>query len=490
MRLNYIFLFCFAILFAAGNVYAVSALKSIDKLRPEGKERTYLINYKEEQAGALVSKFEGATSLEGIKCFLFTENYNLNLTSFGVDYSVTTIGKHFVDKKGRYIGDNIMIHANGQTQKLYLYKKDKQLSGYFTRGDSKEDIEHPFPENMLAIDNNMVDQIEIFLAFHNINVGDTINDSIFVPQSQVKMPVKVAVENFQWTRYGKIFDSAYVCHFLEPSEQIVYFTKSRKVIRIDQKTQDMNIILYETALDRTAPKVSSFTFIDIIRRLPLYVVYLIFGIIFSSYFLQKYYKKYETYLIFILGAVMLLILKETLFPLQKWYGEHFLIPAVEAGHSFYLYAVLTALFSGLFQEALVMIPLLLFYFWKKPRQNFSIALGVFCGIGLGVAMAGYLSGAAYQSGGLKIISVPVFSQIISILFLGIAGAAFGYGLNRGIKYIGVIWLATVLIHSFSDYMLAFVQGKVFDMAVYTFIRTVICLVYMLAVYILIKKTSR
>jgi hypothetical protein len=490
MKIKYFFFFCIALLFVASNALAIPALKSIEKLRPEGTERTYLINYKEEQVGALVSKFEGATTFEGSKCYRFSENYNLNLTPFDIEYAVTTIGKHYVDKKGRYIGDDMMITVNDQAQRLHLFKKDETLSGYFKRGDSKEDVNRQLPDNIIAFDNNMIDQIEIFLAFHDVNIGDTIYDSIFVPQSQVIAPVKIAVEDFQWTRYGKLFDSAYVCHFIEPNNQIVYFTKSRKVIRVDQKTQDLNIILFESALDRTAPKVSAFTFKDFIRRIPLYVVYLIFGIIFSSYFLQRNYKRFETYLIFILGAMMLFILKETLFPLQKWYGEQYLIPAVEEGRSFYFYAFFTALFSGLFQEAATMVPLLIIYIWKKPRQEYSIALGFFCGIGLGIVMAAYISGTAYQAGGLKIVSVPVFGQIITILFHGIAGAAFGYGLNRGLKYISLIWLATVLIHSVSEYLIAFTQGKVFDMAVYEFIRTLICLVYLLSVYILIKKTGR
>ncbi len=490
MRPKHILIICFIILFIVNNARSIPPIGSIEELRPKGSERTYLINYKEEQAGALVSKFDGKTKFEDVSCYRFSENYTLNLNPYDVEYNITTINNHYVNDKGRYVGDDMTITVNEQIQKLYLINKDNKLTGYFRRGETKEDINLPAFEEIMAVDNNMVDQIEIFLAFHNVYPGDTIYDSIFVPQSRVKTPVRVAVEDFKWVRYGKLYDSAYVCHFLEPSEQYVYYTKSRKVIRIDQKTQDLQIILYESPLDKMAPEVRAFSIFDFIQRVPIYLVYLIFGIIFVSPFLRNFYKKFEIYLIFILGAVMFLLLKETLFPLQKWYGEQYLIPGVEAGNSLYLYAIFTALFSGLFQEAAKMIPLLLVYFWKKPRQQLSIALGVFCGVGLGVAMAGSLSGQAYQSGGLKIISAGVFGQIITILFYGIAGAAFGYGLNRGIKYLSIIWPATVLVHAFSDYLLVFQQRAIFNMSILEFIRTLICLIYFLAVYVLIKKARR
>ncbi len=487
MRFKCIFILSIIILFAAGDVRSIPAVESIEELRPKGSERTYLINYKEKQAGALVSKFEGKTKFEDVSCYRFSENYTLNLNPYDVEYNITTTNNHYVNEKGRYVGDDMTITVNEQIQRLYLINKNDNLTGYFRRGETKEDISIPAFKEIMAVDNNMADQIEIFLAFHNVYPGDTIYDSIFVPQSRVKTPVRVAVEDFQWVRYGKLYDSAYVCHFLEPGEQYVYFTKSRKVIRIDQKTQDLQIILYESPLDRMAPKVRAFSIFDFIQRVPIYLVYLIFGIIFMSPFLKNFYKKYEIYLIFVFGAVMFLLLKETLFPLQKWYGEQYLIPGVEAGKSLYFYAIFTALVSGLFLEAAKMIPLLIAYFWKKPRQQLSIALGVFCGVGLGVAMAGSLSGPAYQSGGLKIISVGVFGQIITILFHGIAGAAFGYGLNRGIKYISIIWPATVLVHAFSDYLLVFQQRAIFNMSILIFFQTLICLIYFLAVYVLIKR---
>jgi len=487
VRLKHIAFVITFILITFANVWSLPPLKSIEKLRPKGSERTYLIKYKDEQAGVLVSKFDGTAKFEGVNCYRFSENYNLNLTPYDVDYAITTINKHYVNKKGYYVGDDMSINANNQTQKLYLYNKDENLSGHFKRGETIEEISRPLEKNILALDNMMIDQIEIFLAFHNVYTGDTIYDSVFVPQLQTIMPVKVAVVGFEWTRYGELFDSAYVCHFLQPNDQIVYYTKSRKVIRIDQEQQDLHIHLYETELDRTAPKVQAFTFSDFIQRLPLNVTYLIFAIIFSSMFLPKYHKTAAIYIAFVLGAAMLFIVKETLFPLQKWFGEQYLIPGIKAGGSLYYYAIFPSLFSGLFQEAAKMIPLLIVYLWKKPRQEFSITLGAFCGLGLGFVMAGWFTGAAYQAGGLKIISLAVFGQIIMILFHGVAGAAFGYGLNRGIKYIGIIWPATVLIHAFSEYLLVFTQTKALDMSVYGFLRILICLMYLLVIYILIKK---
>jgi len=472
------------------NVWSIPGIKSIEKLRPKGSERSYVIYFKEQQAGLLNSKFNGKTEFEGKTCYRFTENFSLNLTPFDVSYSVSTSGRHYVDKNGYYIGDDMTLTVNERIQKLYLVNSNDGLTGYYERGGEKQDISRPALENFFAIDNNMVDQIESFLSFHNVYTGDTIYDSIFVPQSQVKTAVRVAVEDFKWVQYGKLYDSAYVCHFLEPTDQYVYYTKSRKVIRIDQESQDLQIILFESALDRTAPPVQSFTFGDFLWRMPIYLAYLIFGVVFLIPFLRKQYKNIEVYFIFVLGGVMFFIIEQTLFPLQKFYGEAYLIPGIEAGGSLYYYAIFTTLISGFFFETVKLIPILLIYFWKKPKQQLSIALGVFCGVGLGVVTACSYSGAPFQSGALKIVSLGVFEQIIAILFHAIAGAAFGYGINRGFKYLLVIWPIVVFIHSLSDYIVIFQQKGFFDLSVMTFVRTLICLIFLLAVFIMIKKARR
>jgi RsiW-degrading membrane proteinase PrsW (M82 family) len=180
----------------------------------------------------------------------------------------------------------------------------------------------------------------------------------------------------------------------------------------------------------------------------------------------------------------------TQFPLQKWYSDVHIFPGLNSGGSLFYYAIFSALISAVIQELLKLIPIVLVFLWKRPKQFLSVSLGVFCGLGFGIYEACSVTGAMYQSGAITIHSWAVFERIFSIIFHATTGAALGYGINRGFKHLAIIWLTMVAVHSFSSYLVVFLQKGIFDVVIFELFTALIYLLLVLGVYIMIKMARR
>jgi hypothetical protein len=492
MQMTFIRAFVFSILFlfVAIDSQAISAIHSIEELREKNDKREYHFYINDSLVGKMQSVYGGNIAFDDVPGFIFYEILSLDFSPIGRDYKFQIQNRHYVGASGSYIGDDMLITSGGAPQRLYMKNYGGNLIGYSDDNVQKQDIFQPLSENIFAVDINMIDQLEILMGFHDINVGDTIYDSVFVPQSQSSTSIKAFIEKYDYVRYNKMYDSAFVCHFIEPFEQIVYITKDRKIIKLEQPTQNLVVELQESPLDKMAPKKRAFTFTDFIKRLPIFIVYLIFGIIFSSPFLMQSYKRPEIYIAFIIGGAAFLLNNLLTFPMQKWYGTEILIPAMEQGGSLYFYGFFTTLISGFMQETIKLIPIILIFLWKKPTQKLSIAIGSICGIGYGIYAACSSTGGAFQIGAMEIMSATVFGQVIAILFHGAIGAAFGYAINRGWKHLAKYWLILIVVHAFSDYLLVFHQKGGIDMALLEMSRAIICLLTVLIVYLMIKQAQK
>jgi len=489
MRFRFILLTILLALICA-NGWALEKSTDVNQIRSDGSKRLYLFHINDVQIGSLESHFDGGSDFANTDAYRFSENLELDFKPIGQDYSLTVENKHYIDENGFYVGDDMDISLGPRSQKLYLKKTPDSLTGYYVTNDQRQDVARSLPGKIFAADNNMIDQFELFLAFHDIKIGDTINDTIFVPQVLLKTPVSIVIEGFDFIKYGKLYDSAYVCHFYQPTEQIAYFTKDKKLIRLEVPSQKLNIILSESALEKMAPKKQAVGFGDFIKRIPIYLIYLILGIIITSAFIWRYHKKPEIYVAFVMGGLVFMLMGITQIPLQKWYSLKYMLPGIEAGGSLYLYAVIPTLISGVVQEILKLIPITILYFFRRPKQNLSIVIGIFCGFGFGLYEAGWITGAPYQAGTMAIFSWAVLERIFTMIFHMTTGAALGYGINRGVKHLSVIWVIMVLVHSFMNYMIIFVQKSVIDIALFELLVVGIDLVLLLGVYLTVKSARR
>ncbi len=483
-----LFIFSVGLLVILTNMaVALTPVKSINEFRGEDSKRTYLFLINDQQFGILESVYQGESEFDGIDAFKFEEKLSFDYTALGNPMKIAIINRHYVNQDGSYIGTELNAAIDTNYQNLHLKRVNDSIIGFFTNNDVKQDIILEVPPHYFSIDNNMIDQLETFLAFQDINIGDTIYDTVFVPQVTQQTVFRGVVEDYVGIRYGNLFDSAYQINFTDPAIQKVYFTKEKKVILVDLETQNITVILSEDPMEKFAPPKATFGFSDFIARLPYYAIFLLIGGILSIPFLRNNYKNMEIYFALILGGTIYSLIGATQVPLQKWFASAYLIPGLKEGGSLYFYGIFNALITGIVQEALKIAIIAVVFFIRRPTLKPMIALGLFCGLGFGIYEACSLTGAALQSGAMSIFSWGMFERLFAILFHAATGALLGYSLVRGIKFVIIFWPSAVIVHTLINYMIVFLHRKVIDVAIFELIFAFISVVFALFVYLIIKQ---
>ena len=240
-------------------------------------------------------------------------------------------------------------------------------------------------------------------------------------------------------------------------------------------------------MDKLAPTARPFGFIDFMKRLPYYAIYLLIGGIFSIPFIRKQYKNPDIYIALILGGAICSLIGSTQVPLQKWYASAYLIPGLKEGGSLYFYGMFNALISGVVQETLKIVLITAIFLIRRPTLKPMIALGFFGGLGFGIYEAGSITGAALESGAMSIFSWGLFERFFVILFHGATGALFGYSLVRGLKFVIIYWPAALFVHSFMNYLIDFLHRNLIDVAIFELIVAFITIIFVLAVYLIMGR---
>lgn len=471
----------------AGLTSAVEPVTSINQYRAEDSKRTYLFLTNDQQFGILESVFEGEAEFEGIEAFKFEEKLSFDYAVLGNEMKIAIINRHYVNQDGSYLGTELNAAIDTNFQNLHLKQVDGTVVGFFTNNDIKQEMNIEIPPHYFSIDNNMIDQLESWLAFRGVNVGDTIIDTVFVPQITQQTVFRGVVDDYVGIKYGALYDSAYLINFSDPAIQKVYFTKDYKVIRVDLETQNISVILSEDPMEKFAPPVATFGFSDFIARIPYYLIYLLIGGIFAILFDRKQFKNPDIYIALILGGTIYTLIGATQVPLQKWFATAYLIPGLKEGGSLYKLGIFNALITGVIQEALKIVLLAVIFFVRKPTLKPMTAIGLFCGLGFGIYEACSLTGAAMQSGAMSIFSWGMFERFFSILFHAATGALLGYSLVRGLKFVIIFWPVAVIVHSFMNYMIVFLHRNVIDISMFELIIAFITTVFVLVVYLIVGR---
>lgn len=466
-----------------------AATKSIKLFRAENSKRTYQFLINSEPFGSLESVYDGTARFEGSRGHRFIEKLNLDFSSFANPYTLKIENKHYCDDSGRYLGDEMSLKIDSISQELFLRYGNGKIFGHLKRDRQEENIERDAPRTYFAIDNYLVDQLETFLAFHDLKVGDTIADSFFIPQTATFSQACYVVEGFARIPYGNMVDSAFVCRFLEPLEQTAYITRDRRLIKVIQPFQNITIILQETILDRLRPPKKSLSISDLTRRLPLYLFFLGIGVVLTAPFWFKYRRQYSIFFAFIVGAFVYLLVGVTHIPLQEWYSNRVVFPAIQQGGSIYAFTIGNALMTGFVKELLKILPVILFFLFRKSNMPPLYVLGIFCGAGFGIFESGALTGDAYQAGALKFLSWGAFERITALVFHMTSGALYGWALRHSLPRTVSIFIALFTLHSFTTYLIVIVQKKIIDIALFELLVALIYLILLLIAYLKISGSS-
>jgi len=477
------------VLMASNPGWGLGKSRSIFEYRTENSKRTYLFFLQGKPLGQLGSVFEGLGRLEDARGYRFADNLSLDFTPLGTVYKIQMANKFLVNDKGGYLGNETELQVSGQSQTILLTHQDSRLKGYIDRGGVRQTIDTTLVSGIFAADNYMIDQYELLLAFKDLKIGDTVRDSIYIPQSLTTAPIRFIVEGFNAVTYGRNRDSAFTCHFLEPLDQTAYFTRDKKIVRLIQPTQNMEVLLSENALEKLKPTPKAMTMADLLKITPFYLLFLLAGALLTFPFWRRNFRKPELYISVILGALTYLLARLAHVPVQEWYTNTVVIPGIQTGGSLYLFAIFNALLTGLVLETFKIIPIaMIFFIWKKNSLS-GLLLGIFCCVGFGIFESAAIIGATFQTGNMPIFSWGVFERIIGILFNVTVGAALGFGLSRNITALFRAWLGMILVHTLSSYLIVLVQRKVIDFAIFEILTALIYLLALLVVYLIIKKYS-
>jgi hypothetical protein len=456
-------------------------------VRPEGSKRLYQLTLGGQKLGELESVAKGKTTYNGIKCYRFDEKLLLDFSPFGNDYKLRTENRRYVDSLGQYIGDDMELEVNDQPQKLQLTNKSGQISGYWEKENQKEPINISLGEILFAADNYMLDQIELYLAGFSLRTGNTVSDSFFVPQAMIKMPFRFEIEAFVKMPYGDLVDSAFVCHFDEPSDQIVYITRSGKIIKMIQPSQKIEAVLAEKPIDRARALKKPLSLAEFMKRTPFYLLYIFVAAVCSVPFLKRNYRKPDIFLAAILGIIVYFLIEFTQTPLQQWFISSYFIPGIRAGGSIYFYSIISSFISAATVEILKLIPILfLFTAWKNRSLEMSI-IGLFVGLGFGLSESWASVANIAGTGAFSIIGWSIFERIFAFLFHMATGVLIGFALERSYKQMIIFLLATMVIHSGTIYLAVFVQRRIIDIAIMEIISAFIGLMVVLFAYLMMKK---
>jgi len=426
------------------------------------------------------------------------ESLQMDFTKIGQEYRLEASGESYVDQRGSFWGCNFEIGPKDSIEQLSLAPKEGRLSGFYTRTGSSNEVDQPWKSGTFFWDAYMVDQLEIYLALHDLEIGTRFDDSLFSPQALSYVRVRGQVTWFMWQEIfkGKM-DSVFVIKLTEPGNCQLFFMPDKKLVKVD--FQDMKIRVYQdevrqvkkSVLDATnqsnAPESSvaaSFSVRALIFKLPHYAAFLIIAAIVLLMFATKGFKWPVAYLGLGVGIAVYLLMPLVVHPLLLIVARDWLGIGNPTASGFYVRGATFALVSGLIQAALVFAGIVLVERFTKPPVYRIAGLAAFVGAGFALAEAVYVSG-------WQITILFEWSLLERACFIALfiaTGALIGRLLKENLVL--AIWggLGAAVAIAVVRFFPILVQGRIVDVQLMHFILAIWVAVFLVVVLMLSRKT--
>ncbi|MCK4462431.1 MAG: hypothetical protein KAW46_11545, partial [candidate division Zixibacteria bacterium] len=333
------------------------------------------------------------------------------------------------------------------------------------------DQQYHFSADGFAADVYLLDMHELFLAMRDIKVGDTISDTMFVPQIMQKQYVEATVNMFvnKQVYKGALFDSTFVIVYSQPQRQAFYFTPDKRLVKVEIPSLQLKAYLdIVRVFDVGASEETDHALGGFVARLPVFTAYLILGLASLVFFAGRAYRRPVTWLAFLSGGVAYLPVIVTQMPLQMYLVERLLIPGIAGGGSPYFWGLFPALTTGVTQELLKVGLILLFGILAKLRTDRMVIIGAVCGAGFGIVEGCHLAMLAIN---VELFSWHLLERGFMILFHTTSGALLGYGLAAGFtsRRLMLILSTMILFDAFLRYLLVFVHQNVINVQMMYFV---------------------
>lgn len=439
-----------------------------------GEKRLWTFVANDSTIGRLTSVVEDQTSINGVAGLSITEQLILDFRKSGTPSVQRYIGKHYVSMSGCYLGDELTATVNEQSGILKLERDGDVVSGYTERGGERTPQQISFSPERFAWDNFFVDQLEAYLAMRGIRVGDVIDDTLFAPLPLLPIRIRGDVASFGWERlFNQKFDSVFIIALQEPQVFRLYFSKNRRLQKIEAPHQNMKVYLDQVTPKQIAEQQRiSFTWDRLVKSLPLYGLYLLVAVVVSLFFLRGRIRFGEHYLGVIAGMLVMWLIPVTQVPLQELVIRQWLLPGLRSGQSIFVLGALPAIIGGLVQGLLLTFTVFFILSWRGLQHGRAMSAGALCGAGFGFMLACYLS---YNAGSGRLFDVTFMERTFQIAFHASSGiiiaVLFCKGLSSGIR--GAAALAG--INALFYYFVVFAQQHMVDAGMLAFLLAFIVL---------------
>ena len=468
-----------------GPARSTPAAPSLPDFRLVGETRIWNFFAKGQPCGRLTSRVAPPETWAGQRSNVLYHGLQIDFSRFGAAREIGVLGKTFLGDDGRYLGTEYEFPTTDPRDSLVLTVAGSKITGHYTREKSPIPREGSFPAGQLPWDHFFVDQLEIYLALHDINVGDSLIDTLYDPQTMAEIPVRAEVKWWMWQEIWKGYiDSVYIIRFAEPSGIQAYFTEDRRLIRLDYNNQGLrayqDMVQAPTAAS-TAPAArpqgqdeiptmtpsviervqsrESYGFVNFVAGLPHYIAYLLVALLVVVLLTRRAFGWIDSYVFFVVGAVIYAVTPFTLKPLVEYVLADWYVPGINAGGSFFAWGALPAAIVSVVQTVLITLALYGLFMWRNPKAVRYGYLGVFLGVAFGVAEACFQLGMSVE----PLFSWVLFERAFWVVFHGAMAGLIGLGIFRGRNQAIAMIVLSVAANGWLRYIPVFVQTQTFDL---------------------------
>ena len=447
-------------------LYAVSltaartlpGVSGLEEYWPEGEKRIYRFIIEDREVGRLEAQLDDIDRKNGRPYFNFTEKLNIDLTSREQGSIIDLEGRLRVDASGYFQTADVVVGIDDLEERTRAAFNAPGGEIIARRGDDDQAARNiAVTGPVFAYDNYMIHQLEMALAMQPLTPDAGFTIPVFSIQGLYVTEYEFAVIGQVRVQYGAFTDSVWQVDMVRPAQASLFIDRKHRLVKLIDPGQKLNVeMVVDPYAQRQGPQKSLFERVnDHMTRLPIYGLYLFITFIWLLFLGRDSYRIGWSYILFIVGGLVYPVIYYTQAPLQQSYAINVLGPAMGAGESIIIPAIIPALITGVIQESLKLIPLLVIVRLIKPKAVTMISLGAFIGAGFGFVEACHIVAPLFQSHTLT--GYSLIERVFTIMFHITMGAVLGYGLAR--NQIWQFWLAAVGLHTVSNYLVIFVQMK-------------------------------
>ncbi|MCB2201824.1 hypothetical protein KQH51_03410 [bacterium] len=475
-------------LFATGAGHAQPELEPVEEItdyRPIGSLRMWTFTHQAKDMGRLFSTVTREDEVGGEDVLVIERRFSISYALVGSDATASVQGESYITPLGFYRGDNITLTNDSLTERLSMTYESGSLSGFFTRGGNQVDRTVSLESDMYPWDFNLVDQLEMFLARHRIAVGESIYDTLYQPQSMSTIPISGLVSDFEYKQlYKGKFDSVFVIHLSAPQQIDCFFTRDRRLARVDFLPQRIRVYLdlvTQTEALKAKAGQRSWTFDS--SQIPHWILYLIVGGLGVLFFARTKPSWTQIGLAAALGVALFAISLVTQIPLQEWLVRTFLGQGGPDEQWSYGGALLPALAGGVVQGLLLAGGVGVLVRWFRPDSRTRVTLAAVVGAVFGLFEAclrlGYFSD--------ELFGWSLLERGFMIVFLAASTALIGAWWTKKREQLLAVVVLVMLVNSALRYVPIFAQRGVLDPELVNLLIAAAVVVFVLMALLVMKR---